>query len=103
MKNTSSLKDITKENWKTGKKNTSSEKKLNNNAKEEEILQEDKKLTEKDANSTENDENEKTIELLLARNGWKYLVKWKNLPNEENSWEHWTAIPKRILNVRTPP
>ena len=42
----------------------------------------------------------KTIELLLARNGWKYLVKWKNMSDEENTWEHWTAIPKRILNVR---
>eukprot|EP00090_Calanus_glacialis_P021720 TRINITY_DN33517_c0_g1_i1.p1 TRINITY_DN33517_c0_g1~~TRINITY_DN33517_c0_g1_i1.p1 ORF type:complete len:105 (+),score=22.97 TRINITY_DN33517_c0_g1_i1:39-317(+) len=66
---------------------------------EDEILmKEDKKLSEEDANSVQDDENKKTIELLLARNGWKYLVKWKNLSHDENSWEHWTDIPKQILN-----
>ena len=75
-------------------------KKISN---EDEIsMQEDKKLSAKDANSVQDDEseNEKTIELLLARNGWKYLVKWKKLSHDENSWEHWTDIPKIILNVR---
>ena len=51
-------------------------------------------------NKTEENEEEKTIELLLAKDGGKYLVKWKNFSNDENTWEHRTAIPKRILNVR---
>ena len=44
--------------------------------------------------------SEKTIQLLLAKNGKKYLVKWKNLPETQNSWEHRSDIPTRILNVR---
>jgi hypothetical protein len=92
---------MAKEKGKTGQKIRKHRKKININAKEEEILmQEDQNLAEEDAKSVQKEENGKTIELLLARNGWKYLVKWKNLPNEENSWEHWTAIPKKILNVR---
>ena len=48
----------------------------------------------------ESNKTEKTIELLLSKNGSKYLVKWKNLSSDENSWEPRTAIPSRILNVR---
>ena len=94
---------MTKEKRETGQSRTKPKTKNRKNTKEAEILmQEDKKLSKKDTNSDQDDENEneKTIELLLARNGWKYLVKWKNLSDEENSWEHWTDIPKRILNVR---
>ena len=72
-------------------------------SKEDEIsMQEDKKLSAKDANSVQDDENDRNIELLLARNGWKYLVKWKNLSHDENTWEHWIDIPKTILNVSIP-
>ena len=45
--------------------------------------------------------SEKTIQLLLAKNGKKYLVKWKNHPETQNSWEHRSDIPTRILNVST--
>ena len=92
-----------KEKVETGQKGKKP-KNINRKVKKEDkiLMQEDKKMTKEDANSVENDENGKNIELLLARNGWKYLVKWKNLSNEENSWEHWTAIPKRILNVSFP-
>ena len=49
---------------------------------------------------TEKDEDAKTIELLLSKKGSKYLVKWKNLSSDENTWEQRTAIPNRILSVR---
>ena len=71
----------------SGKKNTQSKKK---NTK---LIQEDTKTLHKDTNV-------KTVERLLAKNGWKYLVKWANLSDDENTWEHKTAIPKHILNVR---
>ena len=42
----------------------------------------------------------KTIERLTAKNGLKYLVKWTNLSDDENTWEPKSAIPKYILTVK---
>ena len=39
------------------------------------------------------------VESLLMKNGFKYLVKWKNCSNDENTWEHKTAIPNLVLKV----
>jgi hypothetical protein len=33
-----------------------------------------------------------------ATDGWEYLVKWRNLPDDENSWETGPQIPPEVLN-----
>ena len=45
------------------------------------------------------DPNAKAIERLLGKNGAKYLVKWVNLSEDENTWEQKSAIPKQLLKV----
>ena len=56
-----------------------------------------KKLSLEDAKP--NDPNAKAIERLMAKNGPKYLVKWLKQSEDENTWEHKSAIPKHILKV----
>ena len=56
----------------------------------------DKKCNQKSV-PTEN--NIKTVESLLMKNGSKYLVKWKNYSDDENTWEHKTSLPKFVLKV----
>ena len=56
-----------------------------------------KKLSLEDAKP--NDPNAKVIERLMAKNGPKYLVKWLKQSEDENTWEHKSAIPKHILKV----
>ena len=46
------------------------------------------------------DSKEKIVERLIAKNGSKYLVKWANLPEDENTWEQKSIIPKHFLKVR---
>ena len=46
------------------------------------------------------DPKEKTVERLIAKNGSKYLVKWINLPEDENTWEQKSTIPKQFLKVK---
>merc|ERR1712013_555767 len=43
------------------------------------------------------DVTKRRIECLMARNNQKYLVKWENLPDDENTWEHKSSIPKNTL------
>jgi len=43
------------------------------------------------------DPKEKVIERLISKNGSKYLVKWVNLSDEENTWEQKSTIPKHLL------
>ena len=45
------------------------------------------------------DPNAKGIERLIAKNGPKYLVKWLKQSEDENTWEHKSAIPKDMLKV----
>ena len=45
------------------------------------------------------DPNVKGIERLIAKNGPKYLVKWLKQAEDENTWEHKSAIPKQMLKV----
>ena len=56
-----------------------------------------KKLSLEDAKPK--DPNAKVIERLIAKNGPKYLVKWLKKSEDENTWEHKSAIPKNILKV----
>ena len=88
----SAKKTTTNDSVKAEEKNMKTEHKT---TKYKERTSEDAKLDQKEEN-----DKEKTIELLLAKDGGKYLVKWKNLSNDENTWEHRTEISKRILNVR---
>ena len=67
--------------------------------KEAELFKEDNGKVGTNDEALEADEPNKSVELLLARSGCKYLVKWKDLPYSENTWEHWTTIPDNILNV----
>ena len=46
------------------------------------------------------DPTEKMVERLIAKNGSKYLVKWINLPEDENTWEQKSTIPKHFLKVK---
>ena len=59
----------------------------------------EKSSGENEPKASEN-EKSKTVELLVARSGCKYLVKWENLSYADTTWEHWTTIPKHILNVK---
>jgi len=54
-----------------------------------------RKQKENKVGSDEN--NGKTIEALMMKNGSKYLIKWKNVSDDENTWEHKTSIPKNVL------
>ena len=40
-----------------------------------------------------------TIESLVERKGSKYLVKWENFPESQNTWEPRMSIPPSILKV----
>ena len=62
----------------------------------------EKSSGENEPKASEN-EKSKTVELLVARSGCKYLVKWENLSYADTTWEHWTTIPKHILNVKNTP
>ena len=39
------------------------------------------------------------VEALLEKKGSKYLVKWENYPEDQNSWEPKSSIPDYILKV----
>ena len=59
-----------------------------------------KKLTLDDFKPKPRYVTKRRIECLMARNNQKYLVKWENLLDDENTWEHKSSIPKNILKVR---
>ena len=40
------------------------------------------------------------IEALMEKKGSKYLVKWENFPEDQNTWEPKSSIPALILKVR---
>ena len=40
------------------------------------------------------------IEALMEKKGSKYLVKWENFPEDQNTWEPKSSIPDLILKVR---
>ena len=64
------------------------------------ISKKSKKRSSSSGRRTKKEENTtKTVESLLAKNGSKYLVKWKNLSEDENTWEQKTGISKDILKV----
>ena len=82
-------------------------KKLKSNLKtkcvgllQESQKEEDKPLEENNEPKASENVKPKTVELLVARSGCKYLVKWENLSYADTTWEHWTTIPKHILNVK---
>ena len=41
------------------------------------------------------------VEALMEKKGSKYLVKWENFPEDQNTWEPKSSIPALILKVRT--
>ena len=42
----------------------------------------------------------KEVECLLEKRGYKYLVKWRGLPEGANSWEARFALPTQVVQVR---
>ena len=58
-----------------------------------------KKISLEDPAPKPKDPNTKAIERLLGKNGSKYLVKWVNLSEDENTWLQKSAIPKQLLKV----
>merc|ERR1719233_880772 len=56
-----------------------------------------RKLRLEDFKPRPREEIKKRIECLMARNNQKYLVKWENLPDDENTWEPKSSIPKNVL------
>ena len=60
-----------------------------------------RKLPLEDFKPKPRDVTKRRIECLMARNNQKYLVKWENLPDDENTWEHKSSIPKTMLKVRS--
>ena len=55
------------------------------------------KVKVEEKNDTEEDVY--IIESLKERSGNKFLVKWENYPEEENTWEPKSSIPDYILKV----
>jgi len=59
-----------------------------------------KKISLEVENPKSKDSKENIVERLIAKNGSKYLVKWVNQPEDENTWEQKSIIPKHFLKVR---
>ena len=57
------------------------------------------KKTEKKEKPKKVKEEVYIIEMLVKREGNKYLVKWENFPVAQNTWEPRASIPKFILEV----
>ena len=57
------------------------------------------KKTEKKEKSKKAKDEEYLIEMLVKKEGNKYLVKWENFPVAQNTWEPRSSIPQCILEV----
>ena len=71
-------------------------------------IEEDQKAehseAKKEKSSTKNEsaplqEDVYNVEALMEKKGSKYLVKWENYPEDQNSWEPKSSIPDSILKV----
>ena len=54
----------------------------------------------KKAKSKKQEVEEYIIEMLVKRDGNRYLVKWENFPVGQNTWEPRSSIPNFLLEVR---
>ena len=68
-------------------------------SKSKEILQTTPKKPAKKEKTKKMEEEEYMIEMLVKREGNKYLVKWENFPMAQNTWEPRSSIPQFILEV----
>jgi len=66
-------------------------------SKSKEILQTTPKKPAKKEKTKKMKEEEYMIEMLVKREGNKYLVKWENFPMAQNTWEPRSSIPQFIL------
>ena len=71
----------------------------NRKRKSKEIPQTTPKKNEKKEKSKKVKQEEYMIEMLVKREGNKYLVKWENFPMAQNTWEPRSSIPEFILEV----
>ena len=74
----------------------------NRKTKSKEIPQTTPQKHEKKEKSKKVKEEEYIIEMLVKREGNKYLVKWENFPVAQNTWEPRSSIPRFILEVMMP-
>ena len=106
--------DSEDDNWEPDEKKStkkSSKRKSDAGAAKAETPKEKKKnsqLNQKAKKCVPKQNDTRTVESLLMKNNFKYLVKWANCSDDENTWEHKTAIPKMIVKVNmeildTPP
>ena len=71
----------------------------NKKRQHEQIPQTTPKKTKKKDKSKKAKEDEYIIEMLVKKEGNKFLVKWENFPVAQNTWEPRSSIPQFILEV----
>ena len=75
------------------------ENKIESNDIAENLETKKKKSSPKKKKSVSIQEDVYNVEALLEKKGSKYLVKWENYPEDQNSWEPKSSIPDFILKV----